>query len=82
MILLWGMSGDDPFEAIRASLARRGEKFLVLDQSPSIALNPYGGVVVVWSRRQGADFELAMASRPTSGSWSQHALLTYNTTSD
>ena len=54
----------------------------VLDQSPSIALNPYGGVVVVWSRRQGADFELAMASRPPSGSWSQHALLTYNTTSD
>ena len=54
----------------------------VLDQSPAIALNPFGGVVVVWSRRQGADFELALASRPTGGDWSQHALLTYNSTSD
>ena len=54
----------------------------VLDQSPAIALNPYGGVVVVWSRRQGADFELALASRPPTGDWSQHSLLTYNSTSD
>jgi glutathione synthase/RimK-type ligase-like ATP-grasp enzyme len=37
MILLWGMSGDDPFEAIRASLARRGERFVVLDQRDVLA---------------------------------------------
>jgi glutathione synthase/RimK-type ligase-like ATP-grasp enzyme len=32
MILLWGMSGDEPLSAVTASLRRRGERFALLDQ--------------------------------------------------
>jgi hypothetical protein len=32
MILLWGLSGDDPLEEVRRSLERLGASFLLLDQ--------------------------------------------------
>lgn len=32
MILLWGMSGDDPLTAVTASLRRRNERYALIDQ--------------------------------------------------
>ncbi len=53
----------------------------VIDDSPAIALNPTGGVVVVWSRHDGGDFELMLARREN-GQWTQPAALTNNVTFD
>lgn len=36
MILLWGLPGDDPFDAVAAALAARGTPFTVLDQRRAI----------------------------------------------
>lgn len=53
----------------------------ILDQSPSLSMNPAGGVVVVWSRHDGSDFEISLARRE-GGSWSGIRTLTSNTTFD
>ncbi len=53
----------------------------ILDQAPSISLNPAGGIVVVWSRHDGADFELNLARREA-GAWSSLRTLTFNSTFD
>jgi len=53
----------------------------VIDDSPTIALNPTGGVVMVWSRHDGGDSELMM-SRRENGLWTQPRALTNNTTFD
>ena len=50
----------------------------ILDEAPSITLNPVGGVVVVWSRHDGSDFELVLTRREN-GSWSGLRTLTDNT---
>jgi len=54
----------------------------VVDAEPTIAVHPYGGIVVVWSRDDGADFELAMASRSINGVWSPEIMLTSNSKPD
>lgn len=55
----------------------------VLDTSPNLAINPLDGEpVVVWSRDDGADLELALARRLPGGGWTSIDLLTDNTTSD
>lgn len=55
----------------------------VLDIGPNLALNPVDGEpVVVWSRDDGADMELALARRLPGGGWTSIDLLTSNTTSD
>lgn len=53
----------------------------IIDRSPTLALNPAGGVVVVWSRFDGNDFELVTARREN-GFWSNHSFLTSNQTND
>ena len=53
----------------------------VIDDSPAIALNPAGGLVMVWSRDDGSDSEL-MLSRRENGYWTQPRVLTSNTTLD
>jgi len=53
----------------------------VLDTSPTVALNPGGGIVVVWSRHDGSDFEL-MLSRRENGYWTLPRTLTSNVTLD
>jgi len=47
-----------------------------VDQEPVIALKPSGGVVVVWSRKEGSNFDLAMARRGIGGGWTWHDILT------
>jgi glutathione synthase/RimK-type ligase-like ATP-grasp enzyme len=32
VILLWGLTGDDPYDAVRAALTRRGAPFTMIDQ--------------------------------------------------
>jgi hypothetical protein len=54
----------------------------VIDNSPALALNPAGGLVAVWSRYDGYDFELAMARRSASTGWEPHVILTANTAFD
>ncbi|HEY3175908.1 MAG TPA: hypothetical protein VGK94_09160 [Candidatus Polarisedimenticolia bacterium] len=55
----------------------------VIDQGPQMTLNPYDGEpVVVWSRQQGGDFELAMMRRMPGGDWAPFNILTGNTTND
>jgi hypothetical protein len=56
----------------------------VLDTGPNIAIDPADGEpVVVWSRHDGTDLELAMARRmPNSGGWGPLDQLTTNTTTD
>lgn len=53
----------------------------VIDDSPTIALNPAGGLVMIWSRDDGSDSEL-MLSRREDGYWTQPRVLTSNTTFD
>ena len=53
----------------------------IIDDSPTIALNPAGGLVMVWSRADGSDSEL-MLSRRENGYWTQPRVLTSNTTLD
>ena len=53
----------------------------VLDESPAIALNPAGGVVVVWSRDDGSDFELLLSKR-ANDAWSPNHVLTFNSSFD
>ncbi len=53
-----------------------------LDAEPAITLNPFGGIVVVWSRDDGSDLELFLASRTPSGVWSTDVPLTSNSTPD
>jgi hypothetical protein len=53
----------------------------VIDDSPALALNPSGGVVMVWSRNDGGDSEL-MLSRRENGYWTQPLALTNNTKFD
>ncbi|HKY31933.1 MAG TPA: hypothetical protein VJV23_05305 [Candidatus Polarisedimenticolia bacterium] len=53
----------------------------VMDLGPAVALSPDGQAVVVWSRHDGSDFELAITRRHASG-WVLHGTLTSNTTSD
>jgi len=53
----------------------------IIDDSPTIALNPAGGLVMVWSRDDGSDSEL-MLSRRENGYWTQPRVLTSNTTLD
>ncbi len=53
------------------------------DVGPSIELAPFDDQpVVIWSRMEGSDFELAIAHRSASTGWPVHALLTSNTGSD
>jgi len=54
----------------------------IVDAGPAIALNPLGGIVVVWSRDDGSDFELSLASRTDSGVWSPDIQLTSNSKPD
>ena len=55
----------------------------VPDIGPSISLAPYDGQpVVIWSRYDGTDLELAVSHRTASGFWPTHALLTANSGSD
>jgi len=53
----------------------------VIDDSPALALNPSGGIVVVWSRHDGNDSELMLARREN-GVWSAPRALTSNATAD
>ncbi|MFQ5700809.1 MAG: hypothetical protein ACE5HU_03080, partial [Acidobacteriota bacterium] len=53
----------------------------VIDRSPGIGLEPAGGVVVIWSRFDGSDFELVLARREN-GFWSNHLFLTSDSTND
>src|SRR5262245_20991527 len=53
------------------------------DTGPSIALAPYDGQpVVIWSRFDGADYELALSRRSATTGWPAHVLLTANSTND
>jgi len=56
----------------------------VLDTGPNIAIDPADGEpVVVWSRHDGTDLELAMARRvPNGGGWGPLDQLTTNTSTD
>lgn len=55
----------------------------IVDQGPQMTLNPYDGQpVVVWSRQDGADFELAMMRRQAGGYWAPFDILTNNQTND
>ena len=55
----------------------------IVDQGPNIAMDPLGGQpVVVWSRQDGADFELAMMRRGPGGYWEPFNTLTNNQTQD
>ena len=54
----------------------------IIDRDPDLALNPYDGQpVVVWSRQEGPDFEIAMLRRMP-GVWGPIDILTSNSTSD
>ena len=56
---------------------------MVLDQGPNIALNPVEGQpVLVWSRQDGTDFELAMMRRRPGDYWEPFYILTNNQTQD
>ena len=55
----------------------------VVDQGPNIAMDPVEGQpVLVWSRQDGTDFELAMTRRLAGGYWEPFNILTSNTTQD
>jgi hypothetical protein len=54
----------------------------VIDTNPDISLNPRDGQpVVIWSRQQGSDFEIAMVRRMPGG-WGPIDILTYNSSND
>src|SRR5262249_38513717 len=54
----------------------------VIDKDPWLMLDPYDGEpVVVWSRQDGSDFEIAMM-RHVPGGWGPVDMLTNNSTSD
>jgi hypothetical protein len=56
---------------------------LPADVGPAIALAPDDGQpVVVWSRFEDTDFELAMSRRSLEGDWPSHVLLTDNYSAD
>lgn len=52
------------------------------DNDPSLTMGPGSTVVVVWSRHDGADFELALARRTPSTGWEPVNLLTQNQLAD
>jgi hypothetical protein len=52
------------------------------DIDPSLTLGPESAVVVVWSRHDGSDFELALARRTPGMGWHSFSLLTENLLSD
>lgn len=53
-----------------------------LDKEPSIALDPFNGQpVVVWSRQEGVEFEIAMVRR-LPGGWGPIDILTHSGTSN
>jgi len=60
MILLWGMSGDEPLTAVTASLHRRNEPYALIDQrdildtTVELTIGPtLGGTVTVRVMRRG-----------------------------
>ena len=55
----------------------------IIDQGPHIAMNPVESQpLLVWSRHDGNDFELAMVLKRPGGYWEPFNILTSNTTQD
>jgi len=54
----------------------------IVDSDPAIGVGPDSDVVVVWSRHDGCDFELALARRIPSYGWEPLSLLTENGQAD
>lgn len=55
----------------------------VVDHGPNIAMSPFEGQpVLVWSRQEGTDFELAMMRRRPGGFWEPFQILTNNQSQD
>jgi len=79
MILLWGLPGDDPFDAVSRELARRGAAVAILDQRRALDQRieleisaGLGGAVWLGEQRLALDEVTALYSRVYSARQIKH----------